>query len=42
MKKLVHGVLSLMIGILVIILVVGVPFLTGFMLLMLFWDFFVG
>lgn len=42
MKELVHDVLSFMIGILIIILVVGIPFLTGFMLLVLFWNFFVG
>ena len=42
MKELVHDVLSFMIGILIIILMVGIPFLTGFMLLVLFWNFFVG
>lgn len=42
MKELVHGVLFFMIGILIIILVVGIPFLTGFMLLVLFWNYFVG
>ena len=42
MKKLVRDVLSLMIGILMIILVVGIPLLTGLMLLMFFWNLFVG
>lgn len=42
MKELVRNMLATMVGILIIILMIGIPFLTGVMLLMLFWSSFVG
>lgn len=39
MKELVRNMLATMVGILIIILMIGIPFLTGVMLLMLFLEF---
>lgn len=42
MKKLFYGTLDFMVGILVIVLMVGIPFLIGFMLLICLWNLFMG
>ncbi|WP_293807308.1 hypothetical protein [uncultured Phascolarctobacterium sp.] len=42
MKELVRNMLATMVGILIIILMIGIPFLTGVMLLMLFLEFVCG